>query len=341
MTTPPPQLVRFLFLRADPAWRRLDPEARAGHLREFGDAVLGFRARLVLRTYSLVGMRGDADLLLWQMAGELDAFQRFQTAIFSTGLGAWLTTAHSYLGMLRRSSYQLPDDAERERSVVRPQDAPYLVVYPFVKTRAWYALPKADRQAMMEEHVRIGRQYPGVRINTMYSFGLDDQEFVVAFEMADPAQFVSLVMELRESAASAYTFRDTPSFTCIQMSIREALDTLGGDGTAEGTPSGGGGFVAVARRDELPEGTAQRVYCGSEAIALFNVGGRIHAVTDRCTHGRASLSEGTVDPATCELTCPWHGGRFDLVTGLPKAGPPQAPLGVFEVMVDGDRILVR
>ena len=80
---------------------------------------------------------------------------------------------------------------------------------------------------MMEEHFRIGHRYPTVKISTSYSFGLDDQEFVLGFETNDPSEFLDLVMELRESAARPYTLRDTPIFTCIHKPLKECLDGLG------------------------------------------------------------------------------------------------------------------
>ena len=80
---------------------------------------------------------------------------------------------------------------------------------------------------MMTEHIRLGHKYPSVKINTTYSFGLDDPEFVVAFESDRPADFLDLVMELRESGASSYTLKDTPIFTCVWMTPGEALDAIG------------------------------------------------------------------------------------------------------------------
>jgi chlorite dismutase/nitrite reductase/ring-hydroxylating ferredoxin subunit len=343
MTGPARQYVRFLFLRLDPAWRRLDAAEQVAQKRELGDAILRHHVRLLLRTFSLAGTRGDADLLFWQVADDLEAFQSLQTGIFRTRLGGYLSIAHSLLGVTRRSIYEFPDDpGHAERTTVRPQDSRYLFVYPFVKTREWYALPLGQRQAMMDEHVRVGRAHPDIRLNTIYSFGLDDQEFVVAFESDDPGDFVSLVMELRESKASAYTLRDTPTFTCIQMSVWDALDSLGGAPDTPGQAAApSDAFVPVARVDDLPPGMVRRVYRGGDAIALFNVDGTIHAVSDRCTHGRASLSEGRVDPATCRLTCPWHGGVFDLRTGEPLDPPVRVALRTYEVRLDGDRILVR
>jgi chlorite dismutase len=66
-----------------------------------------------------------------------------------------------------------------------------------------------------------------VKLHTTYSFGLDDQEFVVAFETDQPSDFLDLVQELRESKASRYTLRDTPMYTCRQLQLAECLDELG------------------------------------------------------------------------------------------------------------------
>ena len=96
----------------------------------------------------------------------------------------------------------------------------------------------------------------------------------------------------------------------------------------------------MAQLSDVPVGGSKRVYLGTDAIALFNVGGTFYACSDRCTHGRASLSEGVVDPATCILTCPWHGGRYELKTGKPASGPPIIPIRTYQVKVHGAQILV-
>src|SRR6266700_3585644 len=233
------QVVRFAFYKLDSAWRRLSAERQASSKIEFGEMIESFAGRLLLRPYGLVGIRGDCDFLLWQVAENLDALVALQTALNRTDLGAYLTSPYSYLAMTRRSIYEFPEDpSQPSRLVIRPSEARYFFVYPFIKTRAWYMLPKAERQTMMDEHVRVGRKYPSIRLNTTYSYGLDDQEFIVAFEGDNPADFLDLVMELRESQASSYTLRDTPTFTCVQMSLWDLLDTLGGAGSAQ----------AIARR---------------------------------------------------------------------------------------------
>ncbi len=338
------QFVRFLFLKLDPEWRREGAEEQATDKEEFGLTLRQFHGKLLLRTYSLVGTRGDCDILLWQVAEDLETLQEVETAMFSTRLGAYLQTPYSYLGMTKQSIYEFPKLPSHEiRTIIDPSDACYLFVYPFVKKREWYALSFEQRQEAMNDHVRIGGKYPSVRINTTYSFGLDDQEFVVAFEGDDPSDFLDLVMELRGTHTSAFTEQDTPVFTCIQMSLWDVLDSLGGASAAdqlELTTTDEEGFAPVALLSELPPGRSKRVYLGTEAVALFNVDGTFYAVSDRCTHGRASLSEGTVDTQTCMLECPWHGGRFDLTTGIPAGGPPVVPIKTFRVKLRGDQILV-
>ncbi len=196
---------------------------------------------------------------------------------------------------------------------------------------------------MMDEHVRVGRKYPTIRLNTTYSYGLDDQEFIVAFEGDNPGEFLDLVMELRESEASSYTLRDTPTLTCVQMSLWDMLDTLGGAGSAQAVarrPARADGFTPVATLDELPPGSAKRVYADNEAVALFNVNGTVYAIANRCSHARASLSEGAVDPARCVVTCPWHEGVFSLETGRVLGGPPVHPIASYRVKLEDGSIFI-
>lgn len=339
------QLVRYQFLKVMPEWRRLDAAEQGRQKESFGMALKGFHGRLLLRAYSLMGTRGNADLMLWQVAENLETLQAVETAMFSTELGGYLEIPYSYLGVTKRSEYDFPDlPGEEDHTTVSPSDSKYLFVYPFIKQRRWYNLPFAERQAAMNDHVQIGRKYPDIRINTTYSFGLDDQEFVVAFEGSDPGDFLDLVLELRSSPASAYTEQDIPVFTCVQMSLWDALDSLGGasaEARNELVTRDAEGYTPVATVGELPPGASKRVYLDTDAVAIFNVAGTYYAVSDRCTHGRASLSEGKVDTTTCVLECPWHGGRFDLRSGVPTSGPPTVPVKTFEVKVNGDNIFVR
>jgi len=226
------QFLRYAFYKVDPEWRRLPAEEQAAHKAEFADVVDSFADKLyVLRTYTTVGTRGDVDFLIWSVGAELRHLHDLQAALNRTKLAGYCSTPYSYLAMTKRSIYvreHRHEGQEGTRLTVQPQGATYLFVYPFVKTRQWYALPLEERQRAMNQHIEIGHKYPSVRLNTSYSFGLDDQEFVVAFESDSPADFLDLVMELRESEASSYTLRDTPIFTCVAADIRSALDAVGG-----------------------------------------------------------------------------------------------------------------
>lgn len=337
------QCVKYTFLKVDPAFRRL-PATRQEDLKiEFIQTIRTFNRRMLLRSYSLVGLRGDVDFLLWQVAEEIDAFNDLATAIFSTAFGAYLTVPYSYLAMTRKSMYDigLSDDGEEaDRLIIQPGDGKYLFVYPFVKTRPWYALSLEERQRMMSEHIRVGRKYPQIKLNTTYSFGLDDQEFVVAFEGEKTADFLDLVMELRETEASMYTLRDTPTFTCINMSLPEALDSLGGAKvTAQVGPDASPrqGWVQAAASDALLPGQSVKVYLGSQQVALFNVDGGYYALNNRCPHARGPLCEGKVDAgATPGVTCPWHNASFDLATGAVLDGPIRTPVQAYAVKTGED-----
>jgi chlorite dismutase len=176
-----------------------------------------------------VGTRGDCDLMLLSQSRNLDHLHEFHVLLAQSGLMKWSSIPHSYLAMTKPSEY-----SDESRLEVRPPHGKYLFVYPFVKTRDWYRLAGDERQRIMTEHIRVGREYPNIDLNTSYSFGLDDQEFVVAFETDDPADFLDLVQRLRTTESSSYTLRDTPVFTCIAASVERALGALDGDALTSG-----------------------------------------------------------------------------------------------------------
>jgi chlorite dismutase len=229
-TTQARQFVGFSFYRVDPSWRRLSRDVRQQHGDELLGVVNAYAKRLMMMTYSLVGLKAEADFLLWRVGDSLELLQEMSGAIWQTAIAGYLLTPYSYLSMTRRSVYvdKLDPDHSDRRRFITPAKSKYLFVYPFVKTTDWYQLPLEQRQAMMDEHIKIGNTYPSVRIHTTYSFGLDDQEFVLAFETDQPQDFLDLVMELRESKARPYTLRDTPIFTCVAKPFKDILKELGG-----------------------------------------------------------------------------------------------------------------
>ena len=224
------QSVNFAFYKVDPAWRRLPKEQLEASKKEFGAAVEEWRQRMLLIPYSTVGLRPETDFMLWRIADSLDLLQQMSRQLNRTALGAYLTTPYSFVAMTKRSIYvdkHVHPGQEGRRAAIVPGEYRYLFVYPFVKTRDWFLLPIEQRQEMMDVHIKVGHQFPSVKLNTTYSFGLDDQEFVVAFESDKPGDFVDLVMALRETEGSRFTLRDTPIITCIRKPIHETLDDLG------------------------------------------------------------------------------------------------------------------
>ena len=223
------QSVKFSFFRLSPEARRLPAADRAALGAELTDLLDASTQAMLTRAYSTVGTRGDVDVVLWQVHDELRAITDWHEALRSSSVGAWLEEPHSYLSMTMRSQYtnDLHEGSERrDRLRLDGGVDAYLFVYPMSKTRAWYTLPADERQRIMDEHIAVGHKYHSIKINTTYSYGLDDQEFVVAFEGDNPGDFLALVRELRDSESSSYTLFDTPMFTCRRLGLGDVAPLL-------------------------------------------------------------------------------------------------------------------
>ncbi len=227
----PRQYVSFACFKVEPAWRRLSQAEKAKGKEEFAAVVKRYDTEKICQvlSYTTMGTRPEVDMMLWIISYELDAIQQLATDLAKTGLGEYLERPYSFLAMTKRSMYldRISPEHQEDRAHIVPGKHKYFFVYPFVKKRDWYLLPHNERQEIMDEHIKIGNKYPSVKLNTTYSFGLDDQDFVVAFESDSPADFLDLVQELRESKSSLYTLKDTPILTCIFKDITEVLDSLG------------------------------------------------------------------------------------------------------------------
>jgi chlorite dismutase len=220
------QYVAYTLYKADPAWLRLPIEERAAAKDAFAEVIEEWAERMELRSYSLVGVRPEADFMLWKLTERYDDLRELGTALNGTPLAGWLTTPYSYLAASEPSQY-FEQKSKRPRRVI-PRGAPYLVVYPFVKKREWYSLSLDDRRRAMQEHAAVGSRFVTITNHTTYSFGIDDQEFMTAFECEEPSDFLQLMKTLRETEASRYTERDTPIFVGTAQEIRELLDSLDG-----------------------------------------------------------------------------------------------------------------
>ena len=219
--------IQALALSLDPAWRRLPDAERHEDGCRFGDAVeAGTDDGVTTVTYSSIGVEPGVDILLWRMAPTVDALESAGAAALRSGLGRWLTVGHSLVGRIGASQY-VRKPTEQEQSVFAGERSRYLVVYPFTKSAEWYLLSKETRQGVMNEHMRVGHQYPTVRQALAYSFGLDSQDFVVAYETDDLAAFGDLVRDLRGTESRRSTVSDVPILLGIRRPMSEILALLG------------------------------------------------------------------------------------------------------------------
>lgn len=223
------QFVHFMFFKIDRSIRRESDEFRARAKAEFVAIHERYSERMFVLPYSTVGLKAKADFMFWRIGYDVAPFQDMAAEITRSALGAYLDVPESFLAMTKHSQYvkeHVHEGQEGRRLKIIPGRKEYLFVYPFVKTRDWYLLPMQERQRIMNEHIAIGHKYPSVKINTTYSFGLDDQDFVVAFEADNAHDFLDLVQDLRETESSRYTLRDTPMYTCRRAEVRQILNDL-------------------------------------------------------------------------------------------------------------------
>lgn len=226
------QFVSFGFFKVAPEWRRLSLGEREEHRREFAEAVTKWQVADTMKvlTYSTVGIRADADFMLWRICYSLDCLQEMAADVFRTRLGGYITMTRSFLGMTRHSEYAICEDTavDRElRGYVRPGGHRYLIVYPLIRTRSWYVLPFEERRRMVNELIKLSSEFPNTRLNVAYSFGLDEQDFVISVETDSPDEYQERMMQAKEIDISPFTERDQPKFTCVRVNVEDMLERIG------------------------------------------------------------------------------------------------------------------
>lgn len=221
-----PYIVQFTAFSVDPAWRRLSQRARAEGREAFARAVEEWAPQITTWAYSTIGLKIGADLLLWRRGRDVRAMQEMTARLLQSGLGLYSQISYHLWGFTRPSVYTRRPTTQ-EQAIDLDDRQTYLVVYPFSKTTEWYLMSRDARQGMMNEHMRVGHEYADIRQVLLYSTGLDDQEFVVAYETEDLPRFSQLVVALRDTEARRYTLRDTPIITGVHRPLAEALELIG------------------------------------------------------------------------------------------------------------------
>ncbi len=235
----------FWLYRLDPEYARLPVEQQEQGKQEFLGALEARDESVTLRgTYSLVGLREEADLMLWVLGPDLDAIQRLAVGLRHSGLGRYLQQAYTYIGVTTKPRYD-PEHQPAFAAGAPPKQ--FASVYPFIKTTDWYLLSREERGRLMAEHGRVGRRYAvprerlvpvsvpeegaggvatavkptaepstaeggGVLSNTVDAFGLGDYEFILANESDDPSELNAMMLSLRATEVRRYTKQDTPIF---------------------------------------------------------------------------------------------------------------------------------
>lgn len=213
----------FSFFKIDPKWRWMADLAKEESAKEIEQVIRN--SKIKCRTYSTLGLRDDAEFLLWFASESIEEIQSVISKIYTTVFGKYIIPSHVYLSSTRPSIYA---KSGRALSFVAGEEPKkYAIVYPFIKTRDWYLLPLEQRKKMMDEHIEIGHKFPQVSLNTTYSFGIHDEDFMLAFESDDLHAFQDLIMELRETQVSKYIEKDTPMIVCVKKDIVPLIASLG------------------------------------------------------------------------------------------------------------------
>jgi hydrogen peroxide-dependent heme synthase len=174
-------------------------------------------------TYSSVGFRPDAELMMWWVGHSAEALQDLLVAFRRGALGRRLELTHAFLGMVRPAEFT----KDHVPAFLRGEAAKkYLCVYPFVRTPEWYLLPPDARAGLLREHGEMGREFPDVLANTTSAFGLGDWEWILAFEADDLSRLVDCLRRLRDSASRLYVKEETPFVTGVRKELVEAVRDL-------------------------------------------------------------------------------------------------------------------
>jgi len=213
----------FSFFKVDPKWRWMADLAKEESAKEVENVIINSGIRF--RSYSTLGLRDDAEFLFWFAAETVEEIQDVISKLYLTVFGKYIIPSQVYLSCTRSSTYARKGTLPSFVLGNEPQK--YVVVYPFTKTREWYLLPQEQRQKMMDQHINVSEKYPQVTLNTTYSFGIDDQDFMLAFECDNLRDFQNLIMDLRQTAVSAYVAVDTPMITCVKKDIVPIITSLG------------------------------------------------------------------------------------------------------------------
>lgn len=205
----------------DAYWSASEEERRAVRRQIASESA---RLAEVTHLYSVFPARADCEFLVWSAWGgdtpevAAEAFPKYEAVV--EGWRRWVRPTQTLWGYTRPSQYSR-GKSEQDMDPFDEARSAYLVIYPFSKTKEWYLMSVDARQGMMNEHIKLGKQYFDIKQLLIYSFGLQDQEFVVSYEMNELPRFSELVNGLRSTEGRKYTSLDTPLITAVYRTVEE------------------------------------------------------------------------------------------------------------------------
>ncbi len=218
----------FMFVKLQPEFRRLISNEKLAAKQEFENMVGSCQEKLFLRTYMVSGLRADSDILFWRMSDDLAYLQDTCSRTFSSGAGRYLTPVHSFLGV-----HHGPESTALKKDLdfgFLPKDTfgrhRYMLLHPVVKAHTWYELSEVERENLMAERAIVVNRFREIQENFFLSFGLDEQEIIVAREAKSLEDLISATQELRQQRIKNYTAVDKPVFLCLGRDLREILDAI-------------------------------------------------------------------------------------------------------------------
>ena len=220
-----PQYTSYNLFKMTKAYWSLSPEDKRLVSRDFFSDME--KASDQTHYYQVYPSRSEYDIMLWHniKADNTESINVYaaKCMLVVNKYREFFEPSLIFSGITKPSLYSRSTKSKQEIDGFIAERKPYFVIYPFSKTPDWYMLSREERQVKMNEHIKLGRSFPKISQLLLYSFGIQDQEFVVAYEMDDLHMFSDLVQQLRSTEARIYTLLDTPIITCFNRSIDEML----------------------------------------------------------------------------------------------------------------------
>jgi chlorite dismutase len=215
----------YLFFNVSNAYYQQSAADKTKQKQAF-QKLLKSQNKSLITPYATLGFKPNTTFMLWLQANDPSDIQTLLRDMLGTELGQWLTLTYSYFGIIRKSTYSgrtgKPDQEIRQFIDRKP----YLILYPFTKTTDWYQLDFENRKSIMGQHIKTGVAHPDIRQCLLYSYGVDDYEFLVSYETQTLEEFQDLIIEMRGTIGRKYTLSDIPIFTCIYRPFSELMEWL-------------------------------------------------------------------------------------------------------------------